>query len=120
MYASKTPADTDNNSLQRRQRELELKNWSEKLAHKVASTEAVHLGPNHLWVIRLLREHYLEHGTKESGRDPGDMLNKEFASQGGRNFLYKLFPGGPVIQGMRFAVLPVPAYREDKGFGTSR
>lgn len=120
IYASKIPVDTDNYSQQRRQRELELKNWSEALAHKVASTEAVQLSPNHLWVIRLLREYYLEYGTVGSGRDLGDMLNKEFARQGGRKFLHKLFPEGPVTQGMRFAVLPVPAYSQDKGFGTSR
>nr|WP_201091533.1 hypothetical protein [Thiocystis minor] len=32
----------------------------------------------------------------------------------------RLFPQGPVTQGMRFAGLPVPAHSEDEGFGTAR
>ena len=120
MYPSKVPVDTDINSQQRTQRELELKNWSEKQVHKVATTEGVELSPDHLRVIRLLREYYLEHGAVESARELGDMLNEEFADQGGRKFLHTLFPDGPVTQGMRFAGLPVPAYSEDNGFGTSR
>ena len=120
IYAVKEPVDTDINSQQRTQRELELKSWSEEQSHKVASAEGVELSPDHLRVIRLLREYYLEHGTVQSGRELGDMLNEEFAEQGGRKFLHTLFSKGPVTQGMRFSGLPVPAYSEDKGFGTSR
>ena len=36
MYASKIPVDTDINSLQRRQRELELKNWSGVLGTQIS------------------------------------------------------------------------------------
>lgn len=120
MYASKAPVDTDINSQQRTQRELELKNWSDDQVHKIASAEGVKLSPDHLRVIRLLREYYLQHGTVQSGRELGEMLDEEFADQGGRKFLHKLFPEGPVTQGMRFSGLPVPAYSEDEGFGTSR
>ena len=109
MYPSKAPVDTDINSQQRTQRELELKNWSEEQAHKIASAEGVELSPDHLRVIRLLREYYLEHGTVQSGRELGEMLNEDFADQGGRKFLHKLFPEGPVTQGMRLAGLSVPA-----------
>jgi tRNA 2-thiouridine synthesizing protein E len=119
-YSSKAPVDTDVNSQRRTQRELELGNWSEEQAHKIAAAEDVELSPDHLRVIHRLREYYLEHGTVKSGRELGDMLNKEFASQGGRKYLHTLFPNGPVTQGMQFAGLPVPAYSEDKGFGTSR
>lgn len=120
MVPTKTPVDTDIDSQQRTQRELELKNWSEEKIHKVASDEGVELSPDHLRVIHLLREYYLEHGGVHSGRDLGDMLDEKFADQGGRKFLHKLFPEGPVTQGMRFAGLSVPAYSEDEGFGTSR
>ena len=120
MYVRKDPVDTDINSQQRTQRELELKNWSDEQANKVASDEGVELTPDHLQVISLLREYYLQHGKVESGRELGEMLDEKFADQGGRKFLYKLFPEGPVTQGMRFAGLSVPAYSEDEGFGTSR
>lgn len=119
MYASKVAVDTDIGSQQRTRRELELQNWSEKQVDKVAGSESVELGSEHLRVIHLLREYYLEHGTVQSGRELGDMLNEEFAAQGGRKFLHQLFPKGPVAQGMRIAGLPVPAYSEDEGFGTS-
>ncbi len=114
MYASKAPVDTDINSQQRTQRELELKSWK---VHKVGSAEGVELSPVQLRVIRLLREYYQEHGTVQSGREPGDMLNEEFADQGGRKFLHTLFPKGRLH---RACGLTVPAYSEDKGFGTSR
>lgn len=120
IYPRKVPVDTDINSQKRTQRELELKNWSEEQVYKIASDEGVELSRDHLRVIRLLREYYLKHGTVQSGRELGDMLNEEFTDLGGRKFLHTLFPEGPVTQGMRFSGLPVPAYSEDKGFGTSR
>lgn len=119
MYAIAAPVDTNVNSQHRTQRELELKNWSEEQAQNVASAEGVELSPDHLRVIRLLREYYLAHGAVQSGRELGEMLNEEFAVQGGRKFLHTLFSKGPVTQGMRFSGLPVPAYSQDKGFGSS-
>jgi sulfur relay (sulfurtransferase) DsrC/TusE family protein len=48
------------------------------------------------------------------------MLESNFAEQGGHEYLRRLFPGGPVRQGMIIAGLPVPPHTEDAGFGTSR
>jgi len=120
MYPRKASVDTNVNSQQRTQRKLELKNWNEEQVNKVARADGIELSPDHLRVIRLLREYYLDNGTVQSGRVLGDMLNEEFAEQGGRKYLHTLFPEGPVTQGMRFSGLPIPAYSEDKGFGTSR
>jgi TusE/DsrC/DsvC family sulfur relay protein len=118
--ASKNSVDTDITSQQRTQRELELKNWSEQQARETASENGIELTKDHLQVIQLLREYYLLHGEVRSGRELGDMLDEKFAEQGGRKFLRRLFPQGPVTQGMRLAGLRVPAYSEDEGFGTSR
>ena len=41
MVPTKAPVDTDIDSQQRTQRELELKNWSEEKTHKVASDEGI-------------------------------------------------------------------------------
>jgi sulfur relay (sulfurtransferase) DsrC/TusE family protein len=71
-------------------------------------------------VIQRLRDYYLENGSVESGRELGDILDEAFSDQGGRQYLRRLFPQGPVTQGMRFAGLPVPAHSEDEGFGTAR
>ena len=49
-----------------------------------------------------------------------EMLNEVFAGHGGRKYLWRLFPGGPVTQGLRIAGLPLPPHSGDKGFGTVR
>jgi len=119
-YSGKEEVDTDINSIQKTQREQEMSGWSEQQARAMASEDGIELSEDHLRVIHLLREYYLQHGLVQSGRELGDMLNEQFADRGGRRFLYRLFPGGPVTQGMRLAGLPIPAYSEDGGFGTSR
>jgi len=112
--------DTDINSQQRNHREVELRGWNEDKARKIAQDEGVEFTDAHLQVVQLLRDYYRQHGVSQNGRELGDMLDKEFASQGGRKYLYQLFPQGPVAQGMRFASLPAPAHSEDSGFGTVR
>lgn len=112
--------DTDIDSQSHTQREQELQRWDEDQARHLASEQGVELSEDHFKVIHLLREYYLENGLPESGRELEEMLDNKFSSQGGVKYLHKLFPEGPVTQGMRFAGLPVPAYSEDEGFGTAR
>jgi TusE/DsrC/DsvC family sulfur relay protein len=120
IEAMDVSVDTDVNSQQRTQREQELQRWSEDQARNIASEEGMELTEAHFKVIHLLRDYYLKNGLTESGRELEDMLDNEFSSEGGRKYLHKLFPDGPVAQGMRFANLPVPAHSEDGGFGTAR
>ena len=120
VEAMDTSVDTDIESQQRTQREQLLKNWDEEKARKLASEEEVILSHEHFKVIHLLRDIYLEKGPCENGRELDELLDDEFANQGGRKYLHQLFPGGPVTQGMRFAGLPVPAHTEDESFGTAR
>ena len=88
--------------------------------HSIAKEEGVELTDSHFEVIRKLRDYYLEVGSVESGRELGDMLDETFSDQGGRKYLRRLFPQGPITQGMRFSGLPIPAHSEDEGFGTAR
>lgn len=120
VEAMDTSVDTDIDSQQRTQREQLLQRWDEDQARQLARKEDVELNEEHFRVIHLLRNYYLENGLAESGRELEEMLDNEFSSQGGRKYLHKVFPEGPVSQGMRFAGLPVPAYSEDEGFGTAR
>lgn len=110
----------DTSSPLRADRQQDLAEWSPEEGRRKAAELGVELGDEHWEVIDLLREHYLEHGMPESGRVVSDMLDTHFADRGGRRHLRRLFPEGPVLQGMQIAGLPVPPYTEDEGFGVAR
>ena len=120
VWSMDNSVDTDINSQQRSNREELLNVWNEEQASKIASELGIELTDAHLQVVHSLREHYREHGESENGQQLTDMLKNAFASQGGIKYLHRLFPEGPVSQGMRIAGLPLPANTEDGGFGTAR
>jgi tRNA 2-thiouridine synthesizing protein E len=100
-------------------REIEMSDWDKDKAIEIAKEEGIILTQAHWEVVNCLRNYYMAHGQTKSGRVLADMLDKEFASQGGSKYLYRLFPDGPVSQGMRISGLPLPPYTEDGGFGSS-
>ena len=112
--------DTDIDSQERTHREELLDGLDEAHVRDMASEEGIELTDEHLGVIECLRDYYLELGDAENGRDLEEMLDEIFDGHGGRKYLWTLFPGGPVSQGMRIAGLPVPPHSGDKGFGTVR
>jgi tRNA 2-thiouridine synthesizing protein E len=112
--------ETDSVNPQRADRELRLEDWDETRARDMAAEEGIELTDEHWAVIYSLRDFYRENGPAENGRLVSDMLDAEFADKGGRRYLRRLFPEGPVAQGMRIAGLPIPPYTEDEGFGVSR
>ncbi len=118
--SQKTVENPDTSSHFRSDRAHELSGWNEADARKLARAEGIELSEDHFAVLYRLRRYYLDNGLAESGRDLGDLLDEEFSDQGGRRYLRRLFPGGPVAQGMKIAGLPIPAYTEDAGFGTAR
>jgi tRNA 2-thiouridine synthesizing protein E len=118
--ARKVIDNPDTPSPRRADRELDLEQWDEEQGRRTAAELGIELTGDHWEVIRSLRDYYLRQGPPENGREIGDMLDNRFAEQGGRRYLHKLFPEGPVRQGMQIAGLPVPPHTEDEGFGTSR
>ena len=112
--------DTDIESQERTHREDLLDNLDETHVRDMASEEGIELTDEHRGVIECLRDYYLELGEADNGRDLEEMLDEIFDGHGGRKYLWTLFPGGPVSQGMRIAGLPVPPHSGDKGFGTVR
>lgn len=111
--------DTDIESQRRTRRQRVLDMWSEEIGHALAADEDLKLSNAHLAVIYSLRDHYHEHGFAETGRVLGDMLDARFADAGGHKYLRRLFPNGPVAQGMKIAGLPVPNLTVNKGQGTA-
>ncbi|MGD8616086.1 MAG: TusE/DsrC/DsvC family sulfur relay protein [Gammaproteobacteria bacterium] len=112
--------DTDVHSQERTYRKQLLDGLGETHVHEMAVRNGIVLSNEHLGVIECLRDYYLEFGEAEKGRDLEEMLDDIFSGHGGRKYLWHLFPGGPVSQGMRIAGLPMPPHTGDKGFGTVR
>ena len=112
--------DTDIDSQARTHRKEILAGLGEAHVREMAVKEGIELSDEHLGVVEALRDYYLELGEAENGRDLEEMLDEIFDGHGGRKYLWRLFPGGPVTQGMRLAGLPLPPHTGDKGFGTVR
>lgn len=112
--------DTDIDSQERTYRKQLLDGLGEAHVRERACSDGIALTNEHLGVIECLRDYYLEFGEAEKGRDLEEMLDEIFAGHGGRRYLWQLFPGGPVTQGMRISGLPLPPHTGDMGFGTVR
>lgn len=96
----------------------DLEHWSPLIAKKLALEEGIgELTEAHWHVIYALRNLYREHGRSENARIVTQMLERDFEDEGGRRYLYELFPKGPVSQGSRLAGVPVPPNASDPSFG---
>ncbi len=95
-----------------------LEHWSPLTAKQLAVEEGLgELTEAHWHVIYVLRNHYRESGRARSAREVMQLLEKDFADEGGRRYLYELFPKGPISQGSRLAGVPAPPYSSDPSFG---
>lgn len=95
----------------------DLESWSEEMARERAEQEGIKLSEAHLDVICTLRDQFAECGPTLNARAMLRMLEDEYRDQGGRKYLYSLFPRGPITQGCRMAGLPTPAGNTDPSFG---
>ena len=96
----------------------DLDNWNEDMARAQASHEGIQFTEAHLDVICSLRDHFAECGPAESARSILRALEEEYQAEGGRKYLYALFPRGPITQGCRLAGLPTPTGTADPSFGS--
>lgn len=96
----------------------DLEPWSEEEARRMAQDEGLALSDSHLDVICYLRDHFSECGQAPNARSLLRAMEENYAEEGGRKYLYTLFPRGPVTQGCRLAGLPVPSGNADPSFGS--
>lgn len=93
--------------------------WSMAEAEQRARALGIEMTEDHWEVVMLLRDYYCDSGQEVDARQMLDALAREFSEDGGRRFLYRLFPGGPVTQGSQIAGIPLPANTLDASFGTA-
>jgi tRNA 2-thiouridine synthesizing protein E len=93
--------------------------WSMDEAEQRAAAIGIDMTEDHWEVVLLLRDYYCDQGSEADARQMLDALAREFAGDGGRRHLYRLFPGGPVTQGSQIAGIPLPANTMDRSFGTA-
>ncbi len=72
----------------------------------------------HREVIDFILDFYEVCDDCENARKLADMIQDEFAGQGGRKYLYRLFPNGPLTTIHELADLPSLGHETDKSFGT--
>ncbi len=95
-----------------------LGSWSKSMALELAAKEGITLTPAHWEVIDALRNHYQEYGPDSNARSLLQCMETEFADRGGKQYLYELFPRGPINQACRIAGLPLPPHSSDPAFGS--
>ena len=95
-----------------------FKEWNEEYARKLAAEESIQLNDAHWDVIRFLRDHCEAHGTDCSTRELLKVLLARYDRQGGNQYLYTLFPRGPLVQACKIASIPLPAHAKDLSFGS--
>lgn len=97
---------------------FDLDHWSPLKAQRRAAAEGIELTDAHWAVIFCLRERYRMDGPARSARELARELDREYADEGGRRYLYELFPRGPVVQACHIAGLPMPPGTRDLSFGS--
>ncbi|MFZ3042383.1 MAG: TusE/DsrC/DsvC family sulfur relay protein [Thiobacillus sp.] len=100
---------------------VEIDEWSHDIARKLAEDEGIELSGEHIEVLDFLRDHVINQGgSRENAQQILLALEQRFANEGGGRWLYSLFPGGPVRQGMKIAGLPEAPHAVDPSYGTAR
>lgn len=111
----------NNEALQRLDPEgnmYDLEHWSPLTVTQMARDEGIdELTEAHWHVIYTLRNLYRQNGRAANVREVMHVLEQDFVEEGGRRFLYELFPKGPVTQASRLAGIPAPPNSSDPSFG---
>lgn len=98
---------------------VELDDWSEDLAHSLATQENIKLTDEHIDVLNYLRKYYDKNGQGYNARTLLTVMEFEFGKWEGKRHLYELFPKGPVSQGCKLAGIPLPPNCNDPSFGSA-
>lgn len=109
---------TDPLSIEQRQLPDSYYEWNEALAELLAAEEHIELTDRHWQVIHFLRNYCDAHGGGCSARLLLKTMSQQFRAEGGKRYLYTLFPRGPVVQACKISGIPLPQYALDLSFGS--
>ncbi|ROR32172.1 TusE/DsrC/DsvC family sulfur relay protein [Inmirania thermothiophila] len=88
---------------------VNLSDWNEDVAKKLAADEGIELTDAHWEVINFLREYYEEYQIAPAIRVLTKAIGKKLGpDKGNSKYLYELFPYGPAKQACKIAGLPKP------------
>ena len=88
---------------------VDLSEWSETVADKMAVDDGCDLSDNHWEVINFLREYYEEYQVAPAVRVLTKSIGRKLGKdKGNSKYLYELFPYGPAKQACKYAGLPKP------------
>lgn len=83
-----------------------------------ATEQGISLTPDHMEVIDFVLDFYEHCDDCQNARELADLMQAEFTLQGGRKYLYQLFPNGPLSTIHDLADLPNLGGQTDRSFGT--
>jgi tRNA 2-thiouridine synthesizing protein E len=86
---------------------VEPEDWDEALAEELARAQGITLADDHWFVIRFMREYYLEHRVCADARHAMKHLEQRHPGRG-RKRMFELFPYGYVAQACRIAGMKRP------------
>jgi len=98
---------------------VELDDWDEARAKKLAAEENITLTEEHMDILRYLRKYYDTNGQGYNARTLLNVMEFEFGKWEGKKHLYELFPKGPVSQASKLAGIPLPPNCNDPSFGSA-
>lgn len=114
---SQTYSPTGNIKIEDRAKEVQ--DWNIDQAKQRARKEGIRFSVDHLAVVIYLREFYIEHGWPMRTHDLIRDLDQVFGALGGKQYLHKLFPDGPLAQASRLAGVPTPRNATHASFGST-
>ena len=86
---------------------------------KRAATMKIELTEERLEVVDFVLDFYAHCEDCRNARQLMKVMDQEFTKQGGKKYLYRLFPQGPLSQIHELTDLPDLRNQVDNGFGTS-
>lgn len=89
------------------------------LIDRQAAKRGLELSAEHMAVINFVLDFYEHCDDCQNARVLADMMQDEFMQQGGRKYLYQLFPDGPLSTIHDLADLPKLGNESDRSFGTN-